>query len=459
MSVKAHIRSVLPATTRNFEHNTKDILDQLDFLRGETCALRSEGRSIASATDSLLDRFSALEQDRNRPSYCNLEYLTLNREYTGRRILLAGWYGSSNCGDELMMRTMLQHLEGRGARVSVLLWDDPDYDFSRLPAHADQIHYPRSTWELRQLAEYFDVLVWGGGAIIDERQFTHDPKNINTGNLLIWLSEEMQKRGKDVYAVGLSANESLLPVTEFARRLDGVIRGCCHVSLRDDYSLESLRMAGVDVSHIELCEDIVFGNRSIGRPALAKSDGVRTVGVVLMLGDVTADHNERVLPRIIASTRERFGAECRIRLIPFYNFWKFDTTLIKELCDKLGISGDVEIAPYTDILEDSAILDCDAVVAYRYHACLVSAASGIPTLFMCVDGHPHYRNKMRHIAEVFGMADYLLMTSTCLDDGSFDAGFASLLEGECVPKASQGIFVATSEFLERICDSIAGSRP
>ena len=470
MGVKSSVRSVLPTTTRNFEQKVRDVHDQISFVQSEAhemygeamakivCVSDATGAALATVRD-IQDRISAFEHDRNKPSYCNLEYLSLNREYTGRRILLAGWYGASNCGDELMMRTMLQHLENRGVRVSVLLWDDPDYDFSRLPAHADQIHYPCSTWELRQLAEYFDALVWGGGAIIDERQFTHDPKNINTGNLLIWLSEEMQKRGKDVYAVGLSANESLAPGTEFAQRLGGVVERCCHISLRDDYSLKTLRDVGIDVTKVELCEDIVFGNRSVGSRAFTGSSEVRTVGVVLMMGDVTAEHNHRVLPRMIDAARERFGSSCRIKLIPFYNFWKFDTNLLKGLCDELGFSEDVEIAPYTDVLEDSALLSCDAVVAYRYHACLVAAASGIPTLFMCVDGHPHYRNKMRHIADLFGMSEYLLMVSTCLDDGSFDAGFASLLEGGCVPEVPQGLFATTFEFLERICDSIAGPRP
>lgn len=476
MSVKSHVRSVLPATTRNFEHRISETTDLIEVAREESRhfhedAVRLHGESsrqidsLRSSLDSagcsiqgIRDRLDALEAVRDRPSYCNVEYLSLNREYTGRRILLAGWYGASNCGDELMMRTMLEHLGGRGARVSVLLWDDPDYDFSRLPACADQIHYPRSIWELRQLAEYFDVLVWGGGAIIDERQFNHDPKNINTGNLFIWLSEEMLKRDKDVYAVGLSANDSLEADTEFSRRLGAVVAGCEHFSLRDGYSLETLRGAGVDVARVELCEDIVFGNGAIGSRPPRPEGSPYTVGVVFMMGDVTNAHNRRALPRIIERVRERYGDDCRIKLVPFYNFWKFDTTLLGQLIDELGVSYRVEVAPYTDDLSRLALLDCDAVLAYRYHACLVSAAAGIPTLFMCVDDHPHYRNKMRRIAEVFGMSDNLLMASSCLDDGSFDARFAELLSAPSVPAAPDGLFRETSDFLERICSSIVEPR-
>lgn len=68
-------------------------------------------------------------------------------------------------------------------------------------------------------------MVWDGGAILDEKQFPHGPKIIYTGNFFIWLNEEMKKRGKDVYAVGLSANATLNRGTEYSERLDTVIGG------------------------------------------------------------------------------------------------------------------------------------------------------------------------------------------------------------------------------------------
>lgn len=354
-----------------------------------------------------------------------------------------------------MMRSVMQHFDNSDVRVSVLLWDDPDYDFSRLPKKADQIHYPHSLWELRQLSEYFDVLVWGGGAIIDEHQFSHDPKNCNTGNLLIWLSEEMLKRDKAVYAIGLSANDTLGTDTEYSRRLNNIVCNACHVSLRDVYSRNVLSSAGVDVSRVELCEDVVFGNRHICvHDAREANGGLFTVGVVFMMGDLTREHNKRMLPHLIERLQEQYGEGYRLLLIPFYNYWKFDVSLLAELCDELKVPEQVEIARYSDELESLALLDCDAVVAYRYHACLAAAAAHIPTLFMCVDGHPHYRNKMQHIAELFGMEKGLLMSSTCLDDGSFDQGFSSLLAGSMIPQIPDGLFEKTARFLDRICNAI-----
>ena len=93
-------------------------------------------------------------------------------------------------------------------------------------------------------------MVWTSGAILDEKQSSRDPKNINTGNLFIWLNEEIKKYGKDVCAVGLSANATLNRGTEYSERLDAVIRRCHHIYMRDAYSIETLRAAGVDVASV-----------------------------------------------------------------------------------------------------------------------------------------------------------------------------------------------------------------
>lgn len=53
--------------------------------------------------------------------------------------------------------------------------------------------------------------------------------------------------------------------------------------MRDAYSIETLRAAGVDVASVELCEDIVFGNSQIGR-RIVRDSSSRVVGVVLMMG-------------------------------------------------------------------------------------------------------------------------------------------------------------------------------
>ncbi len=111
--------------------------------------------------------------------------------------------------------------------------------------------------------------------------------------------------------------------------------------MRDAYSIETLRAAGVDVASglisVELCEGIVFGNSQIGR-RIVRDSSSRVVGVVLMMGDVTVEHNHCVLPHMLEMFEQRFGSDCRIKLIPFYNFWKFDVTLPGELCEELGFS-------------------------------------------------------------------------------------------------------------------------
>ena len=63
---------------------------------------------------------------------------------------------------------------------------------------------------------------------------------------------------------------------------------------------------------------------------------------------------------------------------------------------------------------------------------------------------------MRHIAELFGMSDGLLMASSCLDDGTFDERFAALLEGHLVPRVPDGLLSNAGRFLDEVCSSIVG---
>lgn len=460
MGIRSRLRSILPPTNRHFEAEIASLHDDLARVGADSDAalrtafqeLLAENRALRDSLAEANERLGAVQE---KFRYGSFEYLTLDRARSGRRILLAGWYGASNCGDELMLQSILQHFEGRGVRVSVLLWDDPDYDIRSLPAFVDPVHYPRSRWELRQLAEYFDALVWGGGAIIDDGQFNDDVSNFNTGNLLIWLSEEMIARGKDVYAVGLSANERLAAGGEYARRLAGVFAGCHHVSLRDGYSRDVLAGIGVDVSTIELCEDVVFGSRAIGNVATSKDEkGPFVLGFVPIFLPGLEEHNRHVLSLLAELLKQRYGADFRIRLIPFYDFWHFDTVHFDSLLEGFDGADFVEVAPYCTDLMETPLRSCDAVVGYRYHACLVSAASAIPTLFMCVNSHPHYRNKMRHLAELFSAERNLVECSSTEDDGALRSHFVDMLEKPVRPVVPKDLFATVDTYLDRLCSRI-----
>ena len=260
MGIRSYIRSIMPPTQRHFDasllqlhQSLKNGVDELSAVRKTLDESLQNQAMLLERLSQSEDRFRELSESvrylRSSHEYVNLEYLSLSSREPENRILLAGWYGASNCGDELMMRSVLKSFNGKNVRVSVLLWNDPYYVPDNLPEYVDLVHYPQSRWHLDQLADYYDALVWGGGAILDDTQYTSDPYNYNTGNLFILLTEAMLNRGKKVYSLGLSSNISLSD-REYLKKLQRIIFDSSCFSLRDENSFRTLERANLDVSRV-----------------------------------------------------------------------------------------------------------------------------------------------------------------------------------------------------------------
>lgn len=429
---------------RELTNSIKELSLRLDDFNGKLASLEEQMRHVEKRTASL--------------SYINMEYSAslLHDNARSARVLLIGWYGANNCGDELMLRTMLKHFEGKGVQLSVLLWDYVHYDVSDFPEFVQVLHYPPSIWHLQQLASSFDVLVWGGGAILDDLQYTDDPFNYNTGNLYIRLSTMMLDRGKRVYSVGLSSNASFSS-GEYVHKLARIVSESEYFSLRDEFSVRAFRDAGMETAKIHLCEDIVFGDPVLQRSDLprAHGKGKLVVGIVLFCFDGHTDHNIQLLSALGTYFHER-GIDFEVKLIPFYDYYESDKCYLEMIRERIGSPDWVSIAGYSSTIEENAIFDCDAVICYRYHAALLAGAKGIRSLFVCNDSHPHYPNKIAHLANLF---DYQQNTvdESALNESNFWAYFDKIMPPAPAPSVNNELFEEADKWLESVCSSIAFS--
>ena len=292
------------------------------------------------------------------------------------------------------------------------------------------IHYPRSLWELQWYADAFDVLVWGGGAIIDDEQFSNDPFNINTGNLFIHLSSLMLARKKCVLCLGLSTSERLAD-PQFTRKLEAVITGCDSFALRDPLSIETLERCGIGVERVESCHDLVYANRElrqlrtarIGAEIPSERDGRSgdrpiTIAFVALCIESMREHYLSVLADLC-----RADADYRIQLVPFGNLCREDHRYYRTLLDQLEASGTstarLEIMEYEENLSKLALTCCNFYISYKYHSALIANVLGIPGLAVCATSHAHYPNKMRYLAITCNYLDHLV------EDASFERDAAA----------------------------------
>lgn len=465
MGIKSRLRSIMFPTQRYFDSSMKKLHRHFKNEDKALSDILKATNNLSGRQDLILEKLSRCESELKRieqsvrileasHEYANLEYLALKKS----KILLAGWYGASNCGDELMMRSILKCFSGKGARIAVMLWNDPCYDAGDLPGFVDIIHYPRSIWHLEQLANQFDVLVWGGGAILDDKQYTDDPHNFNTGNLFVRLSEAMLNRGKKVFALGLSSN-STFSSQEYIRRMQNIVSQSAFFSLRDGYSLQALEQAGVDVSHVSLCEDVVFADSDLNKARdfvhQRQSDigGARyKVGIVFLCFNENKEHNRSLLESLSTYLKGRF-ADFEIELIPFYGRNNSDLAYLRQLKQSLGSPEWLSIGRYSTNLLGNSLLDCDATINYRYHAALISGTVGIRSIFVCQDSHPHYPNKIAHLADLFQYRDNTVNISD-FDSASFDTYFEKLLPEGSRPSLDVGLLSRSHEWLVEQCDII-----
>lgn len=476
MGLKDSIRPLLPPTNRAFLNQTERLSNTIEQYASLTSKEQQELQSkLENRVELLVDHIQELEQDilhdrtqledihrllegyahQTKASlrYTNLEY-AMKLPGSSADILLAGWYGAENLGDELMLRTVIESIPERSlSRICVLLWNNQDYPIDYIDPRVTVIHYPNSTWELDQLANHFSTLIWGGGAIIDERQYNSDSNNVNTGNIFIRLSKLMLARGKRVFSLALSSNNELCDET-YLKELNHIICESSLFSLRDPYSKQTLESAGVNVSRIEVSEDLVFANsRLVTLPKHHRKDADEPLRIALVLLTVR-EHFEKYCQLLQATLEslKTMESDFEVHLIPFLNDRRgYDVRYLASLTSTVD-DNRVLIEPFHIDISKLHFEDYNLVVSYKYHAALISLVQETPTLCIFDTHHPHYRNKMQHLAHLFEVDDCLYPSEEFEKDVR-DIILKHIIN-PCRPKHCGQILKNEHSWLNRICDSI-----
>ncbi len=434
----------------------------------------ADARALEEMRDTFDRRLSSLEEEfGRRVSFLEAETMRARRTalmaaelqgfeaalrgVAGKRILIAGWYGADNLGDELMLRAVLEHLpQGALSRTAVLLWDNSTYDRMTLDARIHAVHYPATTRELDALVSHFDVVVWGGGAILDDKQFNNDVNNFNTGNLFIRINDLMLGRGKQVYCLGLSANETITD-QRYLSKLRFIVEKASHFSLRDKKSAKLLASLGMPEDKLSTCEDLVFSMRSLRDVAKMPDEEFYTLGLVPFYADGLLDTYANVVRQSVsAAGAVAKDKRLRVMLIPFLNEGGFDERMnaeLKRLVESRVTGCEVELATYEPNPAASPICKCDSVVCYKYHAALIACCAGVPCLMVSRSEHAHYANKMAHLAELAGI-EYAQVPSAGFEEGT-EACMKAFFASACSPKIDECVYANMDAYMGAVCQDIA----
>lgn len=317
-----------------------------------------------------------------------------------KQYLILGWYGASNYGDELMLSILLEEFQKEDAQVSVLLDPYERYDANQWVIKKRKrdgeergeglfLYYPpESQKDLELAADFYNEIIIGGGAHID------DTKSSNY-SFIPFLATELSKiaiqKNKIVRWVAVSSNKRLVSKI-YIDKLKFIAQNCQELSLRDLYSIETLKEAGIK-GNFRLVEDL----------ALRKDPKIKTLCFTLV-DFVSSEFLSSLLSDTIEFITNDRSHHWRICFLPFFNGNHHDTKYYEEIVSKVNFKGIKNfIAPEINNVESMLLMinGADLFINMRYHASLITLQRNKPTLTICPDNHPHYFNKQHYIHEYF----------------------------------------------------------
>lgn len=154
--------------------------------------VNSLSNDFINAKNNVKDDLLKMEEQINNLDYVNLEYINLHTDVSKNRVLIVGFYGAPNLGDELMLFSILKKLSpiDSGLDITVMMSENFNFDITDYPK-CKIIHYPKNIIDINTLANYYDTLIIGGGALLDDTDYTLNSNMLSLPTTLINLSYRM----------------------------------------------------------------------------------------------------------------------------------------------------------------------------------------------------------------------------------------------------------------------------
>jgi polysaccharide pyruvyl transferase CsaB len=160
------------------------------------------------------------------------------------RVVVSGWSGSTNLGDELVLAGLLRLLGNAGVTDAAVLSVDPAATRRRFGVRAVEL---RPVGRTARLIADADLLIVGGGGLLQDET---SPFNLPYHLVRPWWAH---RQGVPVVGLGLGAGPLTRPGS---RRLVGLLRTAVAVSVRDAPSRDLLATCGV---RSEIGADLAVG--------------------------------------------------------------------------------------------------------------------------------------------------------------------------------------------------------
>ncbi len=394
------------------DENSKSLTNKIDnSINTGINQINSNTRNIIESQNRNIEylsrRLDLIEKRTEQLEYCNLEIALEKNNEKLTKVLIIGFYGAPNTGDELMLENLLNEVSrNANLEITVMLSDNKNYDVEKYN-QIKFIHYPKTIFDFNRLAEKYDYFVYGGGAIIDDVNYIkEDAYKYDLGTIFIKLSLRAIAFEKKVICLGISSSNKISN-KDYITRLEYIVNESTYFSLRDrnsyNYLIEICK--NIKVEKLNLIEDLAFCNdyyKKINIEKIFSKNEKIKIGIIWICLEGSIEKFKILIKDIKKYMSMNKIDNFEINVIPFYDFCKNDVRFYNNL-----LEDGIKIYEYTNRSVEifKQFEENDIIISSRYHGILLSYALGVPCIPICYDIHEHYDFKIKYLTELFNKRD------------------------------------------------------
>lgn len=317
-----------------------------------------------------------------------------------KRLLIAGYYGFGNTGDEAILAGMLHDLRALEVALQVTVVSGNPEETIRV--HRTDSVYWKDIQGIIRAGERSDLILVGGGGLFHD-YWPSDSKDVLTpdySGLSFFESFPTLANLVEIPCVAYAVGVGPLRTSSGREQARRVFDGCELVTVRDRQSLELTQALGVrEDLELRLSADPAF-NAPISDPqsadTLLKSldfePGTPIYGVALRYWDFEADPERWEAELSVALNQFLEGQESgKLLFLPFQcessSAYENDLAVCRRVWRRLNQPERAEILdqlPESSLMA-SVVARCEFIVAMRLHAAIFALNASVPVINMAYD--------------------------------------------------------------------------
>ena len=275
-----------------------------------------------------------------------------------KKIVISGYYGFNNFGDELILSILIQHIKQLNTEITVLSSNPPKTSKEYLVNSIYTFNFK----EIFTTIKNADILISGGGSLLQDATSI---KSLLYYLFVIFIAL-IYSKNVVIFAQGIGPIKN--PVAKLATKL--LLKHCKYISVRDSNSKSLLNSWNINA---DLLCDPAFSliNQS------STNSGI--IGVQLReFPSLNRDLLQAIANQIIKNFKDKKIKILSLQNSIDYNICEEFEKILKEICPDIK----------TEIVSNDIIKNIQALeylIAMRYHALLIAAKAGVKSIAINYD--------------------------------------------------------------------------